>query len=158
MTPLSEAAPARQALRAIALFEAGKGTLVLVAGFGVLSLLHRDLGEMAESLVSHLHLNPASHLPRVFIESVGRMDGKEVWFAAGAALYAAVRFVEAGGLWFHRRWAEWFAAASGAIYVPFELRELVTRPGWLSAGLLLVNIAIVGVMLRELKKRPARVD
>ena len=150
--PEPPALPLRNALRAVALFEAGKGSLVLLAGFGVLTLLHRDLGAMAESLVAHLHLNPASHLPTVFIDSMGKLDGKEVWFAAGAALYAAVRFVEAGGLWFHRRWAEWFAAASGAIYVPFEIRAFAIHPSGLSAGLLLVNLLIVGLMLRELRR------
>ncbi|MCZ7627423.1 MAG: DUF2127 domain-containing protein [Candidatus Methylomirabilis sp.] len=42
-----------------------------------------------------------------------------------AAGYASVRFVEAYGLWLERRWAEWFAAVSGGIYIPFEIYELL---------------------------------
>lgn len=141
-------------LRAVALFEAAKGTLVLLAGFGLLTLVHHDLGRIAEQLVRHLHLNPASHLPRVFISAASEVTGsRELLFAAGAALYAGVRLVEAWGLWFHRRWAEWFAAASGAIYVPFEVRELVLRPGWLSALLLAANLAVVAVLVRALRRR-----
>ena len=45
-----------------------------------------------------------------------------------------------------RAWAEWFAAASGAIYVPFELAELYHRVTWIALGALIVNVAIVGVM------------
>src|ERR1041385_9444022 len=62
-------------VRAIAFFEAVKGTLVLVAGFGLLSLVHRDLEDLAERLVQHSHLNPASHYPRVFLEAAARTQG-----------------------------------------------------------------------------------
>ena len=141
-------------LRAVALVEAAKGALVLLAGFGLLTLVHHDLGRTAEQLVRHLHLNPASHLPRVFIAAASEATGsREMLLAAGAALYAGVRLVEAWGLWFHRRWAEWFAAASGAIYVPFEVRELILRPGWLSALLLAANLAVVAVLVRALWRK-----
>src|SRR5947209_17151766 len=59
-------------VRAVAFFEALKGALVLVAGFGLLALIHRDLEDLAERLVQHSHLNPASHYPRVFIEAAAR--------------------------------------------------------------------------------------
>jgi uncharacterized membrane protein (DUF2068 family) len=45
--------------------------------------------------------------------------------AAGSLLYAALRFAEAFGRWRGRRWAQWLGAASGAIYVPFEVVELL---------------------------------
>src|ERR1043165_8860815 len=61
-------------VRAIAFFEAVKGALVLVAGFGLLALVHRDLEDLAERLVRHSHLNPASHYPRIFIEAAARTD------------------------------------------------------------------------------------
>jgi hypothetical protein len=76
---------AESGIRTVALFEAAKGALVLAAGFGLLSLLHKDLQQAAESIVRHLHLNPARHLPRVFIEAATRMTDKKLWlFAAGA--------------------------------------------------------------------------
>ncbi len=39
-------------------------------------------------------------------------------------VYSGARSVEAYGLWFERRWAEWFALISGAIYLPVEIYEL----------------------------------
>ncbi|MCZ7627424.1 MAG: DUF2127 domain-containing protein [Candidatus Methylomirabilis sp.] len=53
-------------LRTVALLEAAKGLLVLVAGIGVLSFVHHDAQWVAERLVGHLHLNPASRYPRIF--------------------------------------------------------------------------------------------
>ena len=103
-------------MRAIAVFEGAKGAVVLLAGLGLLSLIHRDLQAVAEQAVEHLHLNPASRFPRIFIDAASRLsDTRVVLLAVGAAAYSAVRLIEAYGLWFERRWAEWFAAAAGAI-------------------------------------------
>jgi uncharacterized membrane protein (DUF2068 family) len=49
-----------------------------------------------------------------------------------------------------RRWAEWFAAVSGGIYIPFELYELFKGVTWLSLGALVVNVFIVGLMINAL--------
>jgi hypothetical protein len=47
----------------VAAFEAAKGLLVLAAGFGLLSLLHKDVQVLAERFVDRLHLNPAKRYP-----------------------------------------------------------------------------------------------
>lgn len=131
--------------------EAAKGALVLLVAFGLLSLIHHDVQRLAERLVAHAHLNPAAHYPRVFLDLAGQLtDVRLLLLAAGAGVYAAARLVEAYGLWFERRWAEWFAAASAAIYIPFELFELYERMTWISLGALLLNAAIVLFMLYSL--------
>lgn len=145
-----------QGIRTVAAIEAAKGLVVLLAGFGLFSLLHRDVQQFAETLVRHAHLNPASHTPHVFIDYAGRLnDARLQQLAAAALAYSAVRLVEAYGLWFERMWGEGFAAASGAIYLPFELRELIHRPSLLSACLLLVNLGVVLFMVYSLRRRLA---
>ena len=135
-------------IRAVAVFEAAKGTVVIAAGLGVLSLLHRDAQHAAETIVRHLHLNPARHYPRVFIEAAARMTSSRLWLlAAGAFAYSAVRFVEAYGLWRLRPWAEWFAILSGGLYLPLEIYELVRHPTPVRAAILLGNAAIVGYLI-----------
>ena len=59
-------------VRSIAAFEASKGILVLLVGFGLLHLVHHDLQTIAEKLVRLGHLNPARHYPRVFIDAASR--------------------------------------------------------------------------------------
>ncbi len=136
------------ALRAAALFEAAKGAIVLLAGFGLLSLVHHDVQGFAERLVAHAHLNPASRYPRIFVDLAGRAtDGRLVAAASAALLYSSVRFIEAYGLWQSRRWAEWFAALSAGLYVPFEIAELRHHFSWLIAAALAANLAIMAVML-----------
>jgi len=149
-----------KALRPIALFEAFKGAIVLIAGFGLLGFLDRDNEVYAEQIIRHLHLNPAGHYPQIFIAAMARTeDSHLVALACLAALYSTVRFVEAYGLWFERRWAEWLAALSGGIYIPLELYELYRRVTWIRFGALLINVAIVAYMVwlltESLRKRAA---
>src|SRR5262252_8278210 len=93
-------------LKAVALFEAFKGLAVILAGVGLLTFVHRDIQAFAERIVIHLHLNPARHYPRVFIEAAGRLTDANLWkLAAGAFAYSTLRFVEAFGLWHARAWA-----------------------------------------------------
>jgi uncharacterized membrane protein (DUF2068 family) len=138
-------------LRAVAAFEAAKGAVVLVAGFGLANLIHRDAEQIAERLVHRLHLDAAKHYPRIFLELMGNVSDAQLWaLAALAALYAAVRFAEAYGLWFGRRWAEWLAALSGGIYVPVEIYELTRGVSWIKVAALLLNAAVVAYMCRVL--------
>ena len=67
-------AHAGRTVRLIALFEGFKGAIVLLAGSGVLALLHHDVHALAATLVTHAHLNPASHYPRIFIDAASRLD------------------------------------------------------------------------------------
>lgn len=135
-------------IRVVAVFEAAKGTVVIAAGLGLLSLLHRDAQHAAETIVRHLHLNPARHYPRVFIEAAARTTSSRLWLlAAGAFAYSAVRFIEAYGLWRLRPWAEWFAILSGGLYLPVEIYELVRHPTPVKAAILIGNAAIVGYLI-----------
>ena len=153
---------AHKFLRPIAVFEAFKGAIVLIAGFGLLSFLDRDNEVYAEQIIRHLHLDPAAHYPQIFIVAMARLEDSHLWALAGfAALYAAFRFVEAYGLWYARRWAEWLAALGGAVYVPIEIYELVHRVTWLRIGALVVNLLVVAYMiwlLTENRRRQAAAE
>lgn len=150
----------KKGLRAVAALEAFKGAIVLIVGFGFLTLLGRDQAAFAEHLVARLHLNPAHHYPHIFIEAMSNVNNTHLLALAGvAAAYSALRFAEAYGLWMQRRWAEWLAALSGGIYVPVEIYEIFHRVSWLKVGALVVNLVIVGYMvwlLTESRRLAAR--
>jgi uncharacterized membrane protein (DUF2068 family) len=131
-------------VRVVAVFEAAKGLIVLLVGFGLLSHVHDDVQQVAAALVGHFHLNPASRYPHVFLQLATHFSDVRIWLLAGLAFaYTAVRWAEAYGLWFGRRWAEWFAVASGGFYIPMEIYELLRGFSWTKAGTLFLNIAIV---------------
>jgi uncharacterized membrane protein (DUF2068 family) len=99
---------------------------------------------MAEELVRHSHLNPASRYPRIFLEAARKANDSTLRLLACSALaYAALRLAEAYGLWHHRRWAVWLGVVTGGIYIPIELDELMRGVTWPKAILLCVNTACV---------------
>jgi uncharacterized membrane protein (DUF2068 family) len=68
----------------------------------------------------------------------------QLWLiAALVVVYALVRFLEAYGLWRSRAWAEWVAAVSGTIYIPFEVYEISRGLSSIKVAALVLNIAIV---------------
>jgi len=141
-------------LRVVAVFEGAKGGLVLITGFGLLAFIHRGLHNAAEEVVRHLHLNPARHYPRIFLDAAARVNDTQLWLLALAAfLYAVVRFIEAFGLWRRKRWAAWFGVLSGGVYIPVELFEAAHRLSWARPTVLGINLAIVAYLAYELTTR-----
>ncbi len=131
--------------RVVALFEAAKGAVVILAGFGLLALIHRNAQDVVEDIVRHLHFNPAKHFPHIFLDLAVSVTDARLWaLAATALVYAVVRFIEAYGLWYEQAWAEWFAILSGGIYLPIEAYELVEKATAVRAGILLINLLVVG--------------
>jgi uncharacterized membrane protein (DUF2068 family) len=140
-------------LQLVALMEAVKGFIVFGAGFGMLALLHRDVRRIAEALVTRLHIDPGNHFAGIFLNAAAHLTDARLWGVAALALaYTALRWVEAWGLWFNRRWASWLGAASGAIYVPIEVYELWHKPALFKAATLALNVAVVGYLVWTLRQ------
>ena len=135
-------------VRTVATIEFTKGVLVVLAGLGVFSMRPRDIWGVAESLLEFIHANPHHHFVGVFISLVYRIHDVRLWkIAMVAGIYTILRFVEAYGLWYTLPWAEWLAFASGAIYVPFEVTDLIRHTTWFGGAVLVVNLVIVLYML-----------
>lgn len=137
-------------LRTIALFEASKGVLVLGASLALFRFIHTDWQAYAETLVRHLHLNPANHYPRILLHWAGNItEPRLMALAFGAIFYAAVRLLEAYGLWLGRHWAVILGMASAGLYLPFEILELLAHFSWLGFGVFAANIVIVAILWRH---------
>lgn len=67
--------------------------------------------------------------------------------AAGIAAYAGLEAVEAVGLWYGRRWAEYLTFISTAVFVPYEVWELTKSVSALKLVALAVNLAILVYLL-----------
>jgi uncharacterized membrane protein (DUF2068 family) len=134
-------------LRVVSLFEAAKGLLVLLSGFGLLAYIHRDLHAAAVQLVRHFHLNPASRYPRIFLDLADHLTDAQLWLLAFSALfYALARLAEAYGLWHERPWAEWFGLLTGTAYIPLEVFEIARGVTWPKIVLLIVNTGVAGYL------------
>lgn len=138
-------------LRAIAAFETFKGILALLLLWLVLTLTHLDLHAWALSHIVGLGLDPVSRYPAMVLDYADALPHTDLrivtWLALG---YAALRFVEAFGLWQNMNWAKYLGAGSGGIYIPFEVEHWLNDPNALSMLILGTNICIVGYLIYHL--------
>ena len=131
-------------LRGIAIFEASKGLLALVAGFFLLTLRHKDYQREALRLLRFIHISPGRHIAQSLLRAAGNMTDHKLWlFVFGILVYFTIRFVEAGGLWLEKEWAEWFALLSGSMYLPWEIWELARHATVYKWIIFIFNLAIV---------------
>ncbi len=146
-------------IRIVAVFELAKGALILLGGLGALSLIHHDVERIAGQLIDYLQLNPARHYPRIFLEAAAHVTDMRLRLLATMALvYATARCVEAYGLWHGRRWAEWVAAISAGIYLPFELGDWIRHDAAMALVALALNLLVCAVMIQALRQRRGDVD
>ena len=67
--------------------------------------------------------------------------------AAVAAGYAVLEAVEAVGLWFQKRWAEYLTFVATCLLLPYEVYELTKSVSVFKLGALIVNIAVAAYLL-----------
>ncbi|MCU1299102.1 MAG: hypothetical protein JWO91_3380 [Acidobacteriaceae bacterium] len=137
----------RKVLRAVASLELAKGLVVLAAAISILSIVHRDTGDIADWCLRVLHISPDHHFAQAFLNWADTLTEQKLLAVAGVAtIYAALRFIEAYGLWHARPWAEWIALISGSLYLPFEIYKLMHHANLFHVGVFVINVAVVFYM------------
>jgi uncharacterized membrane protein (DUF2068 family) len=66
---------------------------------------------------------------------------------AGVIGYAVLEGVEAFGLWWQKRWAEYLTLIATALFLPIEVYEIIHKGSPLKVGALIVNLAVVFYLL-----------
>jgi uncharacterized membrane protein (DUF2068 family) len=139
-------------LRLIALFKLLKALLLIGVGFGALRLIHADVWVLAASWADRLNIDPQNrHLGALLSRLVDADPRTFAAIAAGSFVYAAVLFTEGVGLWFRRRWAEYFTIIVTSSLIPLELYEVWKRVTVPRVAIIVVNVAIVAYLVRELR-------
>lgn len=144
--------PAHNGLRAIALFEAGKGVIALLVAGGLAAIGPDALQHQVERVLARFGANA----DRFGTDLLDAITPQTLHIAIAVALiYAAMRLLEAWGLWWHRAWASWLGVIGAAAYLPFEIYALWHHPDWMTWGVFLLNLLIVLVLARDLYRRRA---
>jgi len=149
-----------KSLKTIACLKILRGIIAISIGIS-LYLAYRN--SEVFSWIDHPELNSiASQDP--FLQMVffwlGNFNPEQILsIAILASVMGLLRWVEAGGIWFNKSWAQWLAVFSGFIYIPFEVNELIYRFSWLMVLILLINTVIVAYLLYVLhSKRLAKLS
>jgi uncharacterized membrane protein (DUF2068 family) len=91
----------------------------------------------------HAHHGLLGEIDKLFTLQSSRLH----LFAVVILAYAAVEGVEAVGLWYQRRWAEYLTFLVTASLLPLEVYELVNRLSPLKILAFIINVAVVAYLL-----------
>ena len=67
--------------------------------------------------------------------------------AAAAAAYAVLEGVEAVGLWYQRRWAEYLTFVATCLFLPYEVWELTRTVSPFKVAAIVINVAVAVYLL-----------
>jgi uncharacterized membrane protein (DUF2068 family) len=131
-------------LRSLAILEASKGLLAIVGAVIIFSFAHKNLTNVADHVLSVLHVNPGSRFAEAVFRAADKATAEQILLVGfGVLTYAAVRCIEGIGLWRGRDWAQWFAMLSACLYLPWEIYEILRHFRWLKAAILIINVFVI---------------
>ena len=140
-------------LELIAAFKLLKGFALLAVGIGALKLLHKDVAALVDHWINAFQVDPHNHFIHKLLEKVAVLDDRRLKeLSIGTFIYSAIFFTEGIGLALRKRWAEYFTIITTASLLPIEVYELVKRASLGRAFALLINLAVVAYLVRELRR------
>jgi len=136
----------------IAIFKLFKAALLLAAGIGVLSLLHKDVASTLMNFLSVLHVDHNNHYIHGMILKLGLMsDHKLEALSVGSFFYAALMGTEGVGLLLRKHWAEYLTIFATASFIPLEIYELIKHFGIGKIIVLVINLAVVVYLIYRVR-------
>jgi len=140
-------------VRLIAAFKLLKAVGLLALGVGALKLLHKDVAGEVEHWINVFRGDPHNHYLDLLLEKLSILDDRRLKeLSVATFVYSGIFFVEGIGLALQKRWAEYLTIITTASLLPIEIYELTRR---VTAGrclALVVNLAIVGYLIYELRR------
>ena len=146
-------------LIAIAVFKLLKGGLLCVVGFGLHHLLRVDAQEVVRHWVHAVRVDPDNRFIHAALAKITGLSERQLRdISIGTFIYAAVFLTEGIGLLLRQRWAEYMTVISTAGLLPIEVYEMVDRPRLAKAIVLILNLVIVGYLVRRLYRTRRRAE
>jgi uncharacterized membrane protein (DUF2068 family) len=140
-------------LQLIAAFKLVKALALLLVGIGALKLLHKDVAALVEHWINMFQVDPHNHFIHKLLEKLSIMDDRRLKeLSVGTFIYAGIFFTEGLGLAFRKRWAEYFTIITTASFLPIEVYELFRHASIGKGFALLINLAVVAYLVRELRR------
>ena len=139
----------------IAAFKLLKGVVLLAVEIGALRLLHKDLAALADHWINAFRVDPHNRYLHWLLAKLPMVDDQELKeLSVGTFIYSAIFLTEGVGLALSKRWAEYFTIITTGSFLPLELYELIHRATIPKGVALVLNIAVVVYLVRELRRYP----
>jgi uncharacterized membrane protein (DUF2068 family) len=99
-------------------------------------------------------MDPDNHYIHLFLNKALNISPKQIReFSLGSFVYAGLRIIEGVGLVLRKRWAEYLVVIITGIFIPLEVYELFRRFTFVRLFVMLLNLAIVWYLARNLRRR-----
>ncbi len=140
-------------LQLIAAFKLLKGFALLALGIGALKLVHKDVAALVEHWINVFQVDPHNHFIDKLLEKLAVLDDRRLKeLSVGTFIYAAIFFTEGIGLVLRKRWAEYFTIIVTSSLLPLEVYALAKHASVGEVFALLINLAVVAYLVRELRR------
>ncbi len=123
-------------------------------GFGVIKLLHKDIGDLLLRVTTALRFDPENRAVNILLEKVALLSPqqlKEISFAL--FLYAGLDVIEGVGLVLEKVWAEYFTLFLTTSFLPWEFYQIIRHITLFKLLLTLLNVAVVIYLAFVVKER-----
>lgn len=140
-------------LRLIAAFKLLKAVALLAVAIGALNLLHKDVAALIEHWIGVFQVDPHNHFIHKLLEKLSIVDDRRLKeLSVGTFIYSGIFFTEGIGLALRKRWAEYFTIITTSSLLPIEIYELIRHASIGKVFALLINLAVVAYLVRELRR------
>jgi len=139
----------------IAAFKLLKGLALLALGIGALRLLHKDLEALADHWINAFRADPHNRYLHWLLAKLPMVDDRKLKeLSVGTFIYSAIFLTEGAGLALSQRWAEYFTIITTGSFLPLEVYEIIHHATIPKSVALIINIAVVVYLVRELRQYP----
>ena len=146
--------PRINVLRTIAVYKLVKVLLLLALAYGEVRLSDASLTAKLVTWASARPFGLEHKVVTQLLEGFSGLSASRVHALRMVTLaYAAVFATEGVGLWMQKRWAEWLTVIITASLIPLEIWELLDRPNFGKAAVLVANVAIVAYLVWHVRSR-----
>jgi uncharacterized membrane protein (DUF2068 family) len=137
----------------IGVFKLVKGLALLIVGFGLLRLVHKDVALVAEHWIEVLRVDPDNRFVHRALLRIFNVTPKQLReLSAGTFLYAAIFLTEGTGLVTRRHWAEYMTLISTGLFIPLEAYEISRHFTMAKLAVTVVNFAIVWYLAARIRR------
>lgn len=126
------------------------GILAILLSFSVISLINKDMEVFANQIVDYFNLDMDNRYIEAVIRRIGMIgNGTIIGVSIGMVSYASLNLAMAYGLHRRKRWAEWLTVIATALFIPFEIYEIIQEQTLVRIGILILNAAIVWYLAKH---------
>jgi uncharacterized membrane protein (DUF2068 family) len=141
-------------LRVIAVFKFLKSAMLIALGVGAFKLLHKDVREILEHITEAMRIDSGNRFVDALLMKAELLRPEQIKkLGLGSFLYAGLFLAEGTGLWLRKPWGEWLTVIITSSLIPVEIYEIYRHPGWVKAAVFVVNVAIVGYLIYQIRSR-----